>query len=161
MRANRKFYEGKANWIWDAAKLQANAKCRVALEFNLADTDVPVELLCAADDGATIYLNGFEVKKIEDWRNMYGMNLRKFLRHGSNLLVIEGQDIGSLPCGILAELNINGKKLLSDNQWKVLPIEGKVPARKPANYDKLSAIKVMAKYGDKPWGKMVKVIPEE
>ena len=160
MRANRKFYEGKANWIWDAAKLQANAKCRVALEFNLADTDVPVELLCAADDGATIYLNGFEVKKIDDWRNMYGMNLRKFLRHGSNLLVIEGQDIGSLPCGILAELNINGKKLLSDNQWKVLPIEGKVPARKPANYDKLSAIKVMAKYGDKPWGKMVKVIPE-
>ena len=161
MMANRKVYNGIANWIWDATKLKENAKCRVALEFHLNNTDVPVELLCAADDSATIYLNGFKVKKIDDWHNMYAMNLRKYLTHGSNFLVIEGQDIGSLPCGVLAELNINGKKLVSDTRWRVIPLEGKIPSKKLANYEKLPIVKVMAKYGDKPWGRAVKIFPEK
>lgn len=161
LMANRKVYKGSGNWIWDATKIKNNAKCRVALEFSLTDTDVPVELLCAADDGATIYLNGFEVKKIDDWRNMYSLNLRKYVRHGSNLLVIEGQDIGSLPCGILAELNINGKKFVSDLTWKSIPLKEKIPAQKTNDFDQLPQVKVMAKYGDKPWGRNVKIIPEK
>lgn len=158
-RANWPKYTGSASWIWDGKRIQKNAVCRLAREFQLKDTDVPAELLCAADDAAVVWLNGFEVFRIREWNNMFSMKLRKYLRHGSNLLVIEGKDIGSLPCGILAELRIDGGKTVSDGQWKALPPEGPVPERKPAGFDQLPAAKVMAPFGAAPWGRNIKIMP--
>ncbi|MBR7103443.1 MAG: hypothetical protein IKC65_00710 [Lentisphaeria bacterium] len=153
-------YTGQANWIWDPQKLTVNGKCRLGITFEVKDPTRPVTLYCAADDAAIVYVNGFEVARFQNWQSMVTLNLRKYLRRGENFLVIEGEDIGALPCGILAELVNDGRKVLSDSSWKTLPATGKVPAKRPADFAGRPSAKVIAPYGAAPWGRQVKREPE-
>ena len=67
-------------------------------------------------------------------------------------------DKGGLPCGVLAELQIEGQKIVSDASWLTMPLE-KETTEIPST-EKLAAgnsAKIIAPYGGGVWRKRVKI----
>ena len=147
------FYKGSANWIWNSENKNISA-CRtlVKREFDVTDTKQKAMLCVAADDFSTVYFNGKLLGKTENWNVMFQFDLTGKLQSGKNTIIIDAEDAGSLPCGVLAELQLEGKPaIVTDKSWLGKPI-GSEDAFDPNATDGFKPVIVLTPYGGGAWG---------
>ncbi|MBO5668460.1 MAG: hypothetical protein J6S43_04970 [Lentisphaeria bacterium] len=145
---NNTFYQGKANWIWhkDLSSVPGNT-CVMSRSFQLSAIPGKAELLIACDDSADVWINGQKAGECNGHSAIKIINVLPTLKKGENLLRIVARDAGVLPCGLLAELRIDGKPfLITDDSWQCMPVDQK--------NSPVSAF-IVAPFGEGPWGSRV------
>src|SRR6266700_4319001 len=103
---------GAVPWIWfdegDPAR-NAPAGTRYFRRTFTINRPVPRPVVDAhlditADDGFTVWVNGAPVGKGDRWDRVYRFDVHKHLRHGKNVLAVEGVNRRG-PAGLLVRLN--------------------------------------------------------
>ena len=146
---NTKYFKTKASWIWSGDVVnQAGSTCFVGKEFT-AKAGQKVVLKVAVDDLSTVYLNGRQIGKTQDWNILHEFDLSKELQDGQNVLIVRGSDSGGLPCGVLAELHVDGQIILSGNDW--LAKSAKATEDPPATLDGFQKAHIVCPYGGGAW----------
>ena len=150
--ANSTFYSGKANWIWSKEGANvASSAIWATRTFTITDTTKPAMLLVAADDASTVYINGELLGRTEAWQIMGQFDLKGKLKAGENTLLIKAEDFGTLPCGLLVDLWIDGKStFITDASWSVKPAAPK--DEMPSNLEGFASAFVIGAYGTGAWG---------
>lgn len=155
MFAPRRPYQGKASWIWyPGDKDVAPCSSTLYLDFDLKKQPVKAEFLAAADDNATLSVNGKVMGAAGNWNLMENYNVLKELKVGRNRLSANVVCDGALPSGFLAELRVTyadrtTEVFGSGSQWQAVK-PGLAP--RPAE--------VVATYGTGVWGYRVEVLAE-
>ena len=144
---HKNYYTGKANWIWDGKQFANLSKASLYRSITLTKMPVSAEMLAVADDIAFVSVNGSKAIEVRGWTPLKRINLLPYLKAGENKIVFNGEDMGILPCGILAEITIkyaDGSKetILTDDKWLT------------AGGDK---VKIVAPYGGGAWGAKVEM----
>ncbi len=154
-RAKLPLYDGRAAWIWEEANLRSRGQCWLFREFDAVAGD-KARFSVAADDEAVVYLNGKEIGRSAGWTPMATIDLTPLLRPGKNHLVIAAADSGALPCGVLGELQIGGRVIVTDRQWLALPRRsGDDAPPSPEAWKNASPAVCVAPYGQGAWGRKV------
>ncbi len=149
MRVNGRIYDGKACWIWEKNSINKVGSTAVIRKTFTVNGKANALIHVSADDQADIYCNGKKVGAVADWTFMHKFDLGKFLKDGENTLEIHAADSGMMPCGVIAELHINGTVYPTDNSW----LAAKTPesAFAPAG--------IVAEFGTGVWGRGVRYCP--
>ena len=151
-------YEGDAAWIWDADSIAVGEECVVYKALEIDDIHQDAFAFVAADDAYELFVNGQLVTKNKGWAIMNKIDLKPYLTKGVNHIAIHGMDKGGLPCGVLAELHIAGKKIVTDSSWHTMPI--KAGSKEMPSAEKLAIgkpAKIIAPYGGGVWKRRVKI----
>ena len=112
----------------------------------------------AADDAFELYVNGNFVVKNNGWAITTKIDIKPYLVKGTNYVAIHGMDKGGLPCGILAELQMDGKTIATDASWLTLPIkEGATEMPSSEQLANGKPAKIITPYGGGVWRKRVKI----
>jgi hypothetical protein len=111
-----------ARWIWapgDAEK-QTRAWLRTHLKLDAAPDRAP--LLCSADNGFTLYVNGHKALEGSGWETPIAADIARLLRAGDNVIAVEARNEGG-PGGVLLQAAVSvGKEtvtLASGPSWRV------------------------------------------
>ena len=151
-------YEGEAAWIWDAASVSVGAECVVYKEVEVNDVNQDAFAFVAADDAFELFVNGKFVVKNNGWAIMNKIDIKPYLVKGTNHVAIHGMDKGGLPCGILAELQMDGKTIVTDASWLTLPLkEGATEMPSSEQLANGKPAKIITPYGGGVWRKRVKI----
>ena len=132
------------SWIWGAS---TSVDYTFTKQFE-AGAVTMAKLKVSADNHVVLYLNGKQVAASDEWAEPAEADVTKLLKD-KNELVAEGRNDGG-PAGVVFKLAMfdqaTGKTsyIVSDATWTATAKKGSkgVPA------------KVVAKYGDQPWGKV-------
>ncbi|MBP5640392.1 MAG: hypothetical protein J6X55_12990 [Victivallales bacterium] len=154
----RQGYEGKGLWIWDASSVVAGGKCAVFKAIDVSDTSKDAFAYVAADDAFVFYVNGRKIAESDGWSKMLKVDIKPFLVKGKNHIIIHGIDAGGLPCGILAELQIDGQTIVTDTSWLTLPV--KADGKNMPTIEEFATgqpAKIITPYGGGAWGRKVKI----
>ena len=157
------------DWIWfpegDPAKDAPVAKryFRKTLEIPVGERIASATLSLSADDKFTAFVNGRKVGSNRDWQHPRSYQVAPHLQAGRNVLAVEAENVKAPvelnPAGLLCGLEIHfagGDKMevLSDATWRCARKETAdwtTPGFDDGNW---SAVKVIGKYGDPPWGRL-------
>jgi len=146
-------YKGTAKWIWDKAPA-AYACAFFASDFTVGKDTKQVIVKVAADDYGTAYVNGKKLGESAGYDIMYLFDVTTLCKPGKNTIVIKGVDGGAPPCGVLAEIVVDGKVVKqSDETW--LAKETTEKAEPPKSLDGFKPAFVVAPYGKGAWGTKV------
>lgn len=118
-----------AQWIWGASA--ANGSVPAAGEsislrkvFEVSGKITGAAALITCDNSFTLYVNGREAERGDNWAEPRVVNLRSLLKSGENTLLVAAVNAGSdpNPAGLYVDLRIrleSGEPLqvLSDNSW--------------------------------------------
>ncbi len=167
-RQTVKPYTGNANWIWHKDKVQEpSSRVILCKEFNLPEKIKTAVLKIAADDHYTVFINDKKLAQGGNWDVMSVYHCPGLIRNpGKNRITIEGQDAGSLPCGVIMDLELEtvpGRKIniISDASWKSHEAIDSNNALK-ADITSWQDAFIVAPYGKGAWGKRVREkLPEE
>jgi putative heme-binding domain-containing protein len=134
---------GRPLWIWGD---NPDTRYIVRKSFEVAGKS-QAWIAASADNGMTISLNGKQIGQSDSWEEGLQSDITNALVVGKNELVFEVFNSGGIAALVakLAWVDGDGKvqSILSDATWQVAP-KDKPNETKPA--------KVIAKYGDGPWG---------
>jgi putative heme-binding domain-containing protein len=129
------------SWIWGA---DINRRYFLRKEFAGGATAARLRATC--DNRMTITLNGREVVRSDTWQQPVEVDVHKFLKPGTNVLVAEVVNEGG-PAGFVLKLALTAKGqtryVVSDETWQA--------AEKP-DAERWVAVHKIAKLGDGPWG---------
>lgn len=164
---NLKPYKTNASWIWSNTKTYNFCKATLVKDFELASDIKEATVEFTADDIATIYINGTKIKQNKgNWTLLTIMDATKYLKKGGNRILAEVADAGHIPCGFLFTLKIvlkdgTTKTIVSNDSWKGID-------KFSDNYRQASntavnwpEAKVIATFGNGPWGKKTKYNPKK
>lgn len=127
-----------SSWIW-ANKTTDKQTLYFQKNFSLTSTPKKALLLASCDNQCTIWINGKEIAKSNNWQTPIQKNVHGSLKQGSNTIRVKAHNNSGL-----AGLNLRiGKLLATDDSWQVSTDE---------QYTNLSPAKKITTYGDKPWG---------
>ena len=132
-------------WIWaEGPGSETAATLRRTFEIPEGLREGMLFLTC--DNGAVVFLDGKSVLTNADWNAPSRINLTRKLTPGRHEIRVEAKNEGA-QAGLVARLRLkttDGKEshLETDGAW-----EATVPGK-----DAWKAAKVLAKYGDEPWG---------
>jgi hypothetical protein len=154
---NTKFYRGDAAWVWDASLAKSpGSLCLIAKTFEVKDTGKTTFLKIAVDDFSRIYVNGKQVGETDAWNLMKKIDITGHVTPGENIIMVRAEDSGALPCGLLAELEIDGKVAIkSDASWLSRPIQAKDALPGKDSLNAFMPVAVVAPYGSGAWGSRV------
>ena len=101
-----------AKWIWSSACAASDTEShKFSRRFTVADTSAAFELSVAADNYATVSVNGQNAGRVDGFMSLATIDISKFVRRGDNFLEIDvhNQPIGAAPgwgnpAGLLAWL---------------------------------------------------------
>lgn len=146
----------QAKWIWALADGEtsdaiAPGTCRLTRRFTLPEGVAidSADLVCTADNSASVSINGKRVAEIIDWKQGQVAYVRDSLVAGENVLEVTAvnADTGrGNPAGVLVRLDVqlaNGQRMvvLSDEQWQAAK-----------GTDALQAASIVADWGGGQWG---------
>ena len=144
-----------ANWIWalkegENSDSVAPGTCRMTRRFTMPEGAAIeyADLICTADNSATVKLNGQLVAEIIDWKKGQPGYVGNLLVSGENVLEVTAVNggRGPNPAGIICKMEIllsNGQRILivSDEQWQAaIGTEQAQPAS------------IVAAWGEGQWG---------
>jgi putative heme-binding domain-containing protein len=156
-----------AQWIWfnegDPAK---SAPAGVRYFRKAFGIDRPIQkpvdegtLDITADNAFTVWVNGVEIGKGNDWKKVYRFDVTKHLVHGRNVIAVKAENEGSA-AGLLVRLAYvpNGQSRLSQfsgGTWKASKTAAEGWQKIEFNDDAWQPVKVIAPYGQGPWKGLV------
>jgi len=132
-------------WIWGA---DANKNYSLRKEFTADEAVKSARLKVSGDNHVKLFLNGKEVAASDEWAEPAEADVTKLIKKGKNELVAEVRNDGGI-AGCVFKLVLIPEKgepvyVVSDDIWTAA--EKKADAGVKA--------KIVAKYGDAPWGKV-------
>lgn len=144
-------------WIWhDEDPSSATNQIRYFQKvFSCDFKPEKAELVCAADDEMTVYLNGREVADGMHWNKPVTVDVRSQINAGQNLLAIEVKNHTDI-AGLLLKLELRtpngfGIFIVSDNTWKSSKFE-EAGWKETAFAQERKPAKSFGKLGIRPWG---------
>ena len=141
-------------WIWSTKATSGNQPHFFSKIFDLPEAIKEAKLLFTCDNRSEVFLNGKSAGSNPDWQQPVGVEVKKLLKPGANLIVARAQNRGGVAAFAL-ELKVttaSGKKLsvvtdeswlLSEQETKDWKTQGVTAGRKPI---------VHGKMGMEPWG---------
>src|SRR5436190_11078119 len=116
-------YADTPNWIWHGHKgaaIQTNEICFLRKTFHLETKPAKALLTVAAGDEATVYLNGRQVARAEDYDKPTLKDVTSETKRGENVIAIRAKNLTSEGPGVLVvlDIKINNKQsefITSDN----------------------------------------------
>ncbi|HEX5220360.1 MAG TPA: c-type cytochrome [Verrucomicrobiae bacterium] len=140
-------------WIWhsNAGQSATNGEVRLFRKtFTIEGRVSRAVLSAAADDRASISLNGSPAIKVNGFERATRMDVTEFIRSGENQLTVQATNETSI-AGVLVrlELSLPGRRretIVSDASWLA-------SVAKPTNW--VSAVS-LGKVGQEPWGDPLK-----
>lgn len=140
------------SWIWAPHEgAEDAALLRRAFEVPAGARDALLVVTC--DNAAVVSLNGEVVVRNSDWNTPSQANVTRRLRPGRNELVAEARNEGG-PAGFLARLRYR----TADGEQVTVETDAGWEAALPGGDDWRPA-KVLARYGEDPWGDPVGLTP--
>ena len=136
-------------WIWRAAPSPgAAARLKKTFDLDVAVQSATLNVTC--DNGAKVFLNGELVLTNPDWQQPAHADVTKHLRKGSNELLAEATNKGGV-AAFVASLTMkmadgSERSVLTDASW-LGATSGK---------EDWQPVKVIAAYGARPWGDVLK-----
>jgi signal transduction histidine kinase len=117
---------GLGSWIWEK-KVRDNQTCLLWKTFDIppASRVVKARLVMTADNEFTLYLDGRELGRGAEWRELFVFDLTRLLTPGRHVLAVNCFN-GSFYAGMLLGMQVklaDGRtiKVKSDSSWKVVP----------------------------------------
>lgn len=135
----------ETSWIWaDGPGSKSAAVLRRTFEVPQPLREAVLVLTC--DNGARVFLDGKAVLTNADWDQPSRMNLTKRIKPGKHELRADCTNEGDI-AGLVARLTLKSV----DGKTTVIETDGTWEASVPGGAEWKPA-KVLAKYGDEPWG---------
>jgi len=117
---------GLGYWIWDAKTLD-NQFCQFWRTFEIPENAkvIKARLVMTTDNEFTLNLDGRELGRGVEWRELYVFDLTPLLKPGQHVLAIQCYN-GSFAAGMLFGLRVDladGRSIevKSDKSWRVIP----------------------------------------
>jgi len=112
-------------WIWhdnNGAAIQTNEVRFFRKTFDVKGQFTKAELSVAADDEATIYINGKEVAHPRNFDKPAYQDVTSQVKRGRNVIAVRGRNISSDAAGVLVLLEMKrgrqrGEFVVSDETW--------------------------------------------
>jgi putative heme-binding domain-containing protein len=152
-------------WIWHdnhGAAIQTNEVRWFRKTFEAKGRFTKVELSAAADDEATIYINGKEVAHPKDFDKPTYQDVTTQVKPGRNVIAVRAINTHGDLAGVLVLLETKtgrrtGEFMASDETW--LASDKEQTGWRELNFDDSGWSKAQSKgkLGDKPWGDVLKV----
>ena len=162
---NSKHSNVVANWMIAATNRPSGVAVfeGVKTKKTKVDSTVNVQLTIAADNEATVYLNGVQKLKTGRWWNAEKVNFYELPAGVQHVLAVEARNYGG-KAGILIDTQVDGKAQNSSYDWRVIdqrPISTwKITTT--ANYsDGWTTPSQLGTYGVGPWGFRVSGMPHD
>ena len=152
------------NWIWHGSKGQSvktDEVCFLRKIFGVESLPGKAVLTISAADEATVYLNGHEVARCNDYSKPALEDVTSAIKKGNNILAIRAKNIKGENAGVLVslELQLNKKQsefITSDSSW-LSSNESQDNWRELAcNEKSWTKADIQGKLGDQPWGDVLK-----
>jgi len=147
---------GLGSWIWEEKTLD-NQTCQLWKTFEIPKNGrvTKARLVMTVDNEFTLYLDGRELGRGAEWRELFIFDLTQFLTPGRHVLAINCYN-GSFFAGMLLGMQVDlgdgrGIDVRSDTSWKIVP-EGvsRWEKRTEAQPD-WPAATIIAPLGGSPW----------
>lgn len=147
---------GVGAWIWDTNVFDKQT-CRLWRSFEIPGS-TPVaraRLRITADNGYRLWLDGREIGRGSDWRNLTEYDLTWVLRPGPHVLAVEAFN-DRLQAGLLAGLAIefvdgNRIEIPTDSRWWIVPGEERSWERRRQPRPGWYPATVVGQFGSPPW----------
>jgi putative heme-binding domain-containing protein len=152
-------------WIWHPDPGQSIKPGEIRFfrkTFNLATVPAKASLQVAADDEATVYINGKKIVEGAEYTTPRVCDVTKELVKGKNVIAIKGHNIAADTAGVIAILELKGRKpvrIMTDESWRTAqtaPDTNWVAATFDDSPPRWVAAKSKGKHGDQPWGEVFK-----
>jgi signal transduction histidine kinase len=121
---------GLGSWIWEEKTLD-NQTCQLwhTLEIPKDGQVIKAQLMMTVDNVFTLYLDGRELGRGTEWRELYAFDLTQLLTPGLHVLAVNCYN-GNADAGMLFGLRVNladGRiiEVKSDPSWRVVPEGGR------------------------------------
>ena len=154
-------YRGAGNWIWDEGSSNTPGSIMAAARIlQLDKLPGKCEVCLAADDVGKLYVNGNLIGSTEEWKEMMRWDITKYLHPGNNAIVVVGQDGGTLPLGVLAQIITDGQEntvIYTDSQWRTSSTFEVNKLNDTTCFANWTPAKIIAPYGSGAWGNVVRV----
>lgn len=155
------------NWIWfPGTNPKQNATMqplcfRREFDLDAASRTEQATLRVAADDKATIWVNGTKIGVTIDYQAPGQYDVTKLLRRGKNILAIKAENlpapVAANPASLLAILEMRSKEtnriIISDANWRVAALTTNEWWATTFDDSKWTNAKVVAAFGEPPWKK--------
>jgi signal transduction histidine kinase len=147
---------GLGSWIWEEKTLD-NQTCQLWKTFEIPKTGsvTNARLVMTVDNEFTLYLDGRELGRGAEWRELFVFDLTPLLTPGRHVLAVNCYN-GSFFAGMLLGLQINladGRciEIESDKSWRIVP-EGVTRWEKRTEAEaEWPAATIIAPLGGSPW----------
>ena len=111
-----------------------------------------------ADNAFTLFVNGQDALKGDDWQKPQGVEIAKLLKAGENLIAVAASNASWSPSGLIGRVTVeleDGRTVTLDtgNSWKVSDSEQAGWQESGFADAAWSTAREMAKFGDQPWGR--------
>ncbi len=140
-KADVRPFSPQAQWIWWPGDTEGTATRYFRREFNLTEVPESASMRLTCDNGYTLFVNGKEIGRDDDWRRVRQFDITMMLKPGSNVIDVEARNVGS-DGAFIGELTLrNPNKELAfvatDGDWQSAPNpEGTwTPARVVSSYE--------------------------
>jgi alpha-L-rhamnosidase len=155
-----------ADWLWNTANATSTTTAGTIYlrrTFTVTDpsTIASAVLRVNGDDGEVAFVNGTQVTSSpgnvdNSWETSQVADIKSLLVAGTNVIAIEGLDTEANASGIIAAVQLDTTRIVTDGTWKAL---AGTPATPPdgwntAGFDDSAwpAATVLGGYGIAPWG---------
>ena len=145
-----------AKWIWysDDTPIEEFEAAKLCYARNVTINDInsleSASIALTSDNSFQLSVNGVIVDSSSSWQTVKKYDLHDYLIDGENIFEIETINASKGPGGMICKIDwvIDGSNhvIVSDDKWQVTNL---------ASSDSLMQAKVVANYGDGPWGKLI------
>ena len=143
-------------WIWESKTLEMQV-CRFWKAFELPSTNkvVSANLSITADNGFRLYLDGRELGRGAEWRELFSFDLTQLMTPGRHVLAVEAFNSAS-SAGMLLGMRINfadGRHMVvqSDRDWRLAPETAKDWMEATRAPDSWGRATPLGGVGTEPW----------
>ncbi len=147
---------GLGSWIW-AAKTFDRQTCQLwrAFEIPIGASVTHARLVMTADNEFRLYLDGRELGRGAEWRELFDYDVTQLLSPGIHILAVKAYNSSSY-AGMLFGLRIDLTdrrvvEVRSDQTWRIVPEGTKDWERKTRAPDTWPEATVLAPLGSSPW----------
>ncbi len=147
---------GLGSWIW-AEKTFDGQTCQFWRSFEIPDAGVVTKarLVMTVDNEFTLYLDGRELGRGAEWRELFVFDLSRILAPGRHVLAVRGMNSFSI-AGMLFGLRVDladGRtiEVRSDQSWKIVPDGVSRWEKKTEPAAAWPAASIMAPLGSSKW----------
>jgi signal transduction histidine kinase len=147
---------GLGSWIWEKQTLD-DQTCQLWKAFEIPQPGgvTNAQLVLTVDNEFTLYLDGQELGRGSEWRELFVFDVTRLMSPGRHILAVRcynGSFFAGMILGLQANLT-NGRTLevKSDDTWRVVPNGLKRWEKAKEPQAGWAAATVIAPLGSKPW----------